>query len=156
MTQVYRRIYFLRFPKETSDQSIIYRLIKQYDVEVNILRADILPQREGILILELIGHKANIAGGLDYLNELGVSIERLAARVRRDDEKCFQCGACTGVCPVDALYIRRDDMAVLFDADKCTGCSQCVLICPVRAMEMSLGKEWLRAGDVTAGAPLFS
>jgi Pyruvate/2-oxoacid:ferredoxin oxidoreductase delta subunit len=153
---VYRRIYFLRFPKQTSDQPIIYRLIKEYDVEVNILRADILPQREGILILELTGHKPNVASGLDYIKGLGVSIERLATRVRRDDDKCFQCGACTGVCPVEALYIRRADMAVLFDADKCTGCSQCVQICPVRAMEMSLGQEWLQAADVTAGAPLFS
>ncbi len=153
---MYRRIYFLRFPKETSDQPIIYRLIKEYDVEVNILRADILPQREGILILELTGHKPNITSGLDYIKGLGVSIERLATRVRRDDKKCFQCGACTGVCPVDALYIRRTDMAVLFDADKCTGCSQCVQICPVRAMEMSLGKEWLQPGEVNAGTPLFS
>jgi ferredoxin len=153
---VYRRIYYIRFPKEISDKPIIYQLIKQYDVEVNILRADILPQREGILILELAGAKPNITDGLNYLEEHGLSIERLATKIRRDDERCFQCGACTGVCPVDALYIRREDMAVLFDADKCTGCSQCVLICPVRAMEMSLGKEWLEPEADRTNAPLFS
>ncbi len=141
---MYTRIYFFRFPKTTSDKPIIYRLIKEHDVEVNILRADILPQRDGIMILELRGTKRNVRTALLYLRELGVEIEQLATRVRRDEEKCFQCGACTGVCPVDALSIRREDMAVLFDADKCTGCSQCVLICPVRAMEMSLGKEWLQ------------
>lgn len=141
---MYTRIYFIRFPKETSDKPVIYRLIKQHDVEVNILRADILPQSEGIMIIELRGTKINVKDALLYLEELGVEIERLATKVRRDDEKCFQCGACTGVCPVGALSIRREDMAVLFDADKCTGCSQCVLICPVRAMEMSLGKEWFQ------------
>ena len=141
---MYTRIYFFRFPKTTSDKPIIYRLIKEHDVEVNILRADILPQSEGIMILELRGTKRNVKTALLYLRELGVEIEQLATRVRRDEEKCFQCGACTGVCPVDALSIRREDMAVLFDADKCTGCSQCVLICPVRAMEMSLGKEWFQ------------
>jgi len=140
---VYTRIYFFRFPKATSDKPIIYRLIKEHDVEVNILRADILPQREGIMILELKGTQGNVKKALAYLQEIGVVIERLATRVRRDEEKCFQCGVCTGVCPVGALSIRREDMAVLFDADKCTGCSQCILICPVRAMEMSLGKEWL-------------
>ena len=141
---MYTRIYFIRFPKTTSDKPIIYRLIKEHDVEVNILRADILPQSEGIMILEVKGTRSNVKDALSYLQNLGVEIERLATRVRRDEEKCFQCGACTGVCPVDALYIRRQDMAVLFDAEKCTGCSQCILICPVRAMEMSLGTEWLQ------------
>ena len=155
VSSVYRRIYFIRFPKEISDKPIIYRLIKEYDIEVNILRANILPQREGILIIEMSGAKSNIKEGLEYLKQLGVNIERLATRIRRDEERCFQCGACTGVCPVDALYIRREDMAVLFDADKCTGCNQCVLICPVRAMEMSLGEEWLESDGVTK-APLFS
>lgn len=155
VSSVYRRIYFIRFPKEISDKPIIYRLIKEYDVEVNILRANILPQREGILIIEMAGAKQNIKDGLEYLKHLGVTIERLATRIRRDEERCFQCGACTGVCPVSALYIRREDMAVLFDADKCTGCNQCVLICPVRAMEMSLGEEWLET-DAATKAPLFS
>ncbi|BDD85760.1 NIL domain-containing protein [Desulfofustis limnaeus] len=139
---MYTRIYFFRFPKDTSDKPIIYHLIKRHEVEVNILRADILPQREGVMILELRGAKNNVKEALHYLEGLGVSIERLATRVRRDDERCFQCGACTGVCPVDALSIRRQDMAVIFDPDKCTGCGQCVLVCPVRAMEMSLGREW--------------
>ncbi len=152
---MYRRNYYIRYPKDISDKPVIYRLIKEYDVEVNILRADILPQREGILIIEMAGTKSNIADSLAYLEKLGVVIERLASRIRRDDERCFQCGACTGVCPVGALSIRRPDMAVIFDAEKCTGCSQCVLICPVRAMEMSLGKEWLET-DVSSGAPLIS
>jgi len=152
---VYRRNYYIRYPKDISDKPVIYRLIKEYDVEVNILRADILPQREGILIIEMAGTKSNINDSLAYLEKLGVIIERLASRIRRDDERCFQCGACTGVCPVGALYIRRPDMAVMFDAEKCTGCSQCVLICPVRAMEMSLDKEWLEP-DASSGAPLIS
>ncbi len=147
---VYRTIYYIRYPKDISNKPIIYHLIKEYDVVVNIIRADILPQREGILIIEMAGAKSNISEGLKYLQELGVSTERLATRIRRDEERCFQCGACTGVCPVSALYIRREDMAVLFDADKCTGCNQCVLICPVRAMEMSLDKEWLESNGVVA------
>lgn len=152
---MYRRNYYIRYPKGISDKPVIYRLIKEYDVEVNILRADILPQREGILIIEMAGTKSNIADSLTYLEKLGVVIERLASRIRRDDERCFQCGACTGVCPVGALSLRRPDMTVMFDAEKCTGCSQCVLICPVRAMEMSLDKEWLET-DVSSGAPLIS
>jgi len=140
---VYNRIYILRFSKNTSTEPIIYQLVKQYDVEFNILKADILPQRDGLMILELKGTKVNVLKGLEYLENRGVKVERLAASVRRDDEKCFQCGVCTGVCPVGALSLHRPDMAVLFDADKCTGCGLCVPICPVRAMELSLGPEAL-------------
>ena len=64
-------------------------------------------------------------------------MERLAGKVRRDESKCFQCGACTGICPVGALSVHRPDMAVLFVPEKCTGCGLCVTGCPVRAMEVS-------------------
>jgi len=130
------RIYFLRYPKETSGQPIIYRLVRRYDVEFNILRADIRPQRDGIMVLELKGQQENVREALDYLKSLGVKAERLAGKVRRDDEKCFQCGACTGICPVGALYIQRPEMRILFDPDKCTACGLCVTGCPVRAMEV--------------------
>ncbi len=135
---MYARTYVLRFPKETSDQPIICRLVQQYSVEFNILKATILPQREGVMVIELIGHKSNIKSALEYLKNFGVTIETLSTIIRRDDDKCFQCGACTGICPVQALYIDRDTMAVLFDPDKCTGCGLCVNVCPVRAMEVSL------------------
>ncbi len=138
---MYARIYILRFPKDSSDKPFIYQLVKKYDVESNILKADILPHREGMMILELKGNKKNLKEGLEYLKSFGVRVERLAAGISRDEGKCFQCGACTGVCTSGALYIRRQDMAVIFDADKCTGCSLCVTICPVRAMNVYLGEE---------------
>jgi hypothetical protein len=95
---VYTQIYILRFPKDTSDQPFIYRLVKEYDIEFNILNADILLQREGLMIIEFKGSsKTNVKAGLDYLRSMGVKIERMAARIRRDEENCFQCGACTGV-----------------------------------------------------------
>jgi ferredoxin len=133
---MYTRIYFLRFPKETSDQPIISQLVRRYDIEFNILKADILPQREGIMIIELKGLRENVQEALTYLKDLGVNVERLAGKIRRDEDRCLQCGACTGVCPVAALSIRRPDMAVIFDPEKCTGCGLCVPACPVRAMEV--------------------
>ena len=138
---MYARIYVLRFPKDTSDKPFIYQLVKKYDVESNILKADILPHREGMMVLELRGVKENVREALEYLKSYGVRVERLAAGISRDEKKCFQCGACTGVCPVGALSIRRSDMAVMFDPEKCTGCSLCVTICPVRAMNVCLGED---------------
>lgn len=136
---MYDHIYILRFPKETYEQPFIYQLVKKFDVEVNIMKAEIIPQREGLMILRLKGTKAKVREGLDFLSSSGVNVERLAANIHRDEEKCFQCGACTGICPVEALFIDRETMAVLFEPEKCTGCSLCVPICPVGAMEVSLG-----------------
>lgn len=132
------RIYILKFPKEVIDQPIISNLVKKYDLEFNILKATILLQQEGVMVLEFIGHKANVKKGIAYLNEMGVSVKSMAGNIRRDDEKCYQCGACTGVCPTGALSIHRPDMAVLFDEEKCTACGLCVSVCPARAMEVSL------------------
>lgn len=140
------RIYVLKFPKETIDQPIICKLVKKYGVEFNILKADINLQQEGVMVLEMVGHKAKVDEGIKYLKDVGVVVERVAAGIRRDDEKCFQCGACTGICPTGALHIRRSDMAVLFDLDKCTGCGLCVGVCPVKAMAVSLQASATVAG----------
>ena len=134
---MYTRIYFLRFPKETSDQPIISQLVKRFDIEFNILKADILPQREGIMIIELKGQRENIRDALSYLKTLEVRVERLAGKVKRDQSRCFQCGACTGICPAGALFIERPSMAVVFAPEKCTACGLCVPGCPVRAMTVS-------------------
>lgn len=135
------RIHVLRFPKEVIDQPIICNLVKRYDLEFNILKATILLQQEGVMVLELKGHKANVKKGLEYLRKLGVHVESLAGSINRDDEKCYQCGACTGICPTGALYVHRPDMAVLFDPGKCTACGLCVNVCPARAMEVSLNQK---------------
>ncbi|MEW6500908.1 MAG: NIL domain-containing protein [Thermodesulfobacteriota bacterium] len=135
------RIHVLRFPKEVIDQPIICNLVKKYDIEFNILKATILMQQEGVMVLEMSGHKANIKQGLKYLKEMGVKVQSLAGNIHRDDEKCYQCGACTGICPTGALHIVRPEMAVGFDPDKCTACGLCVGVCPARAMEVSLNGD---------------
>jgi len=132
------RIYVLKFPKEVIDQPIISNLVRKYDLDFNILKATILLQQEGVMVLEFIGHKANVKKGIAYLNEMGVTVKSIAGNIRRDDDKCYQCGACTGICPTGALSLHRPDMAVLFDEGKCTACGLCVSVCPARAMEVSL------------------
>lgn len=136
-TETMTRIYLLRYPKETSNQPVICQLVKRYEVEFNILKADIRPQRDGIMVLELKGNKEKVGEALNYLKSLGVKSERLAGKVHRDEKKCFQCGACTGICPVGALYIQRPEMNVVFDPEKCTACGLCVAGCPVRSMKIS-------------------
>ncbi len=143
---MYTRIYVLRFPQEIIDQPIICHLVKRFDVEFNILQAAIDLREEGMMVIELMGHEENVGRAVSYLREQQVSVDRLAASIRRDEDRCFQCGACTGICPTGALGIERPAMAVRFDPELCTGCGLCVPVCPVRAMEVSLRRTMQRFG----------
>ena len=135
------KIYVLHFPKETSDKPLISALVRQYDIDFNILKATILQGSEGLMVLEVSGHKKNVKEALASLKSHGVKIESISTIIRRDEEQCFHCGACTGVCPVSAIYLKRPEMTVHFDAEKCTGCGLCVAVCPVNAMMVEANED---------------
>lgn len=135
------KIYVLHFPKETSDQPLISALVRQYDIDFNILKATILQGSEGLMVLEMSGHKKNVKDALASLKDNGIKVESISTIIRRDEDQCFHCGACTGVCPVQAIYLQRPQMAVLFDTEKCTGCGLCVSVCPVNAMMFDVKED---------------
>lgn len=124
----------LIFKKEIMYKPIIYRIARDFDIIFNILEAKIFPKLEGRIILELRGERNSIEKTLEYFRNEGVSIEILADLIKRDDQKCVHCGACTAVCRVDALYINRDTMEVEFNPAKCVACGLCRIACPVNAM----------------------
>jgi L-aspartate semialdehyde sulfurtransferase ferredoxin len=130
----------LRFSNQVVDQPIIYRLVKDYDLEFNLLKATIYPRKEGIIVMELRGHPKNFRRGLKFLRDAGVTVERVAGDVRRNEERCYQCGTCTAVCPTGALRVKRPEMEVVFDAEKCSACELCCPVCPAKAMEVSLNR----------------
>jgi ferredoxin len=133
----------LRFSREVVDQPIIYRLVKDYDLEFNLLKATIYPRKEGVIVLELRGHPKNFRRGLKFLKDSGVQVKSAAREVGRNEELCYQCGTCTSVCPTGALSIKRPEMAVAFDPTKCSACELCCPVCPARAMEVRLNRSAL-------------
>ncbi len=137
---MYSKILSLRFPKQVAHQPIAVNLVRNFDLSFNILQATIYPRKEGLMVLELSGHKKNFQRGVRYLKTLGIKVESLAQDIKRDEDKCFHCGACTAVCPTGALSVSRPDMHVLFDKEKCSGCEWCVPVCPAHAMEVRLNK----------------
>lgn len=124
----------LRFGPEISDKPIISRLVRDYGLDINILKANVNPQKEGTMVLEITGE--NVGEGISYLCRQGVEIKSLTQDIVRDEEKCTMCGCCTDLCPTGALYIDRPSMEVKFDSDQCVICQLCIKICPVRAMEV--------------------
>jgi ferredoxin len=134
------RILVLRFPKDIVDKPIITYLVRDYNLTFNILKAQIYPRKEGMLVMELLGDPVDYDRGIQYLKEAGVEVEPVAQGIRRDDMVCYQCGACTAVCPTGALYIKRPEMEVLFDSEGCSACELCVKACPSRAMIVTFDK----------------
>ena len=137
---MYAKMLVLRFSKEIVDKPIITNLVRNYDLTFNILKAQIYPRKEGIVVLELQGNRQDFEKGIQYLKDVGVAIESVAQGIRRDDEQCYQCGACTAVCPTGALHIKRPEMEVLFESERCSACELCVKTCPARAMIVTFDK----------------
>src|SRR5665647_218060 len=124
------------FSAAQSEQPIIYRLIKNFDLIINILKADINPQKEGYLVVELEGSQASYDEGTRFMESLGVILEPLSESIVWNEQVCIQCGACASFCPTDALDIDRESMEVSFQTDKCVVCGMCLECCPTRAIEL--------------------
>ncbi|MBW1784449.1 MAG: 4Fe-4S binding protein [Deltaproteobacteria bacterium] len=140
---MYKKMLSLRFPRKIVDEPIAVNLVKKFDLSFNILKATIYPRKEGLMVLELSGHRKNFQRGVRYLKSIGIKVESIGQDIRRNETKCFQCGACTAVCPTGALHIKRPEMEVAFDKERCSACEWCVPACPARAMEVSFNKTLL-------------
>ncbi len=128
----------LTFPREQVNKPIVYRLIKDFDLVFNILDADITPEEEGLMTLEVSGKQDLINKGLAFLKENSVSVKPLKTEIRWEENRCTHCGACVTICPAGAITIDRATMKVSFDKEKCISCELCVKPCPVRAFEVIL------------------
>lgn len=133
---MYSKILVLRFPQTEVQKPIVCYLTRNYDLVFNILNATVLPRREGIMVLELSGSRKNFNEGVQYLKSQGVSVQNASQEVKRDNDKCTHCGACTAVCPTGALSIKRPEMTVNFDQSRCSVCELCVPACPPRVMKI--------------------
>ena len=126
----------LRFKRNTIDKPIVYHLVKDFDLIYNILRATVSPKEESMMVMEIEGDEANFVKGIEFLKGWNIDIEPIEQDINRNEEKCVQCGLCTGVCVPHALDIDRRTMQVQFDYEKCVACELCVKVCPVKAMHV--------------------
>ena len=140
---MYSKMLSLRFPATVVNEPISCNLVRKFDLTFNILKATIYPRKEGLVVMELSGHRKNFQKGIRYLKSLGIKVESVGEDVKRDEEKCFQCGACTAVCPTGALSVQRPEMAVVFAKEKCSACELCVMTCPAHAMEVRFDRNLL-------------
>lgn len=126
----------LHFPSQIVDQPIISRLVREYNLDFNILKASITPRKEGLLVMELSGPQEDYDRGIQYLTHMGIRIQPLSQDIVRNEAHCTHCGMCVGLCPTGALWVDLKTRWVYFSDDKCVACEWCVKACPIRAMEV--------------------
>lgn len=124
----------LYFPRSEAEKPIVYHLVKDYDLVINIYRAKVTPQEEGYLIIDVTGTEANIERALEYLRGLNVEINTRNRGFRWEEHLCTSCGACLTHCPTQALHVADPkSRLVRFDEDKCVECFSCIPSCPFGA-----------------------
>ena len=122
----------IRFNEDQVSEPIASQIIIEYKVPMAILSAHINSKGGEILaevpddILEKVVNAFRNRG-------ISVTVPKL---IEVDSEKCFSCGSCLALCPVEAISLTEDS-TVQFDKEKCVGstCSVCVDACPARAIK---------------------
>ena len=122
----------IRFNEEQVSEPIASQIIIEYKVPMAILSAHINSKGGEILaeVPEEILEKV-----VNAFRRRGVSVT-VPKLIEVDADKCFSCGSCIALCPVEAIILDKGS-TVVFDKEKCVGstCSVCVDACPARAIK---------------------
>lgn len=132
--QIITKKLLLLFPQCETEKPIVYNLVRDYNLIINIFRAKVTPEEEGYLVLDVTGTEEDIRQGMEYVKTFDVTINETEKGVHWDEELCTHCGNCLTHCPTHALYITdRQSMRVSFDGEKCIECLNCLSVCPFGA-----------------------
>lgn len=135
-----KKRYALRFSPTLVEQPLVSKLVRTYDVDINILNADVASGRGGKLVVELSGSEEALKKSVLWLNQTGVIVSEMVKELNFQQEGCINCGACTAVCSPKALSMDRD-WELVYDADLCVLCSLCIQACPMQLFSLSNERE---------------
>jgi ferredoxin len=134
-----KRRMVLRFPADTVNEPITYTLIKEYDVMINILNADITHGKEGNLLIEMAGIENNLNEALVYLENKQVEISPAIKTILFSEADCIHCGACSSVCFPGALNMNTSSKKLEFTPEQCVACELCIKACPLQLFDLNFG-----------------
>lgn len=125
----------ISFPPRLIQEPVTYHLIRDYDLQVNILRATVRPRERGRMVVEIKGEKKNLDRAFEYMESVGLQVDPLVQEMRYYPERCVHCTACTAVCPTEALTVDPSSRELVFDASHCIICESCIPACSYAAIE---------------------
>ena len=124
---------WLKFSPTIVNKTVISDLIKNFDVTFNIHKANITP-KGGKMLIEISGSEAE--EGIKYMEKEGIQLNPIKKVVKKDEDKCMDCGECISLCPVEAIKMG-EDWTVELDNQKCIGCGFCTTSCPTKAIKIA-------------------
>ena len=127
----------LTFPKRTVQMPVTYRLAKDFNVAANIIRAQVAPNQMGTLVVELLGDIDELDAAIEWMRSQDINVSLVGREILIDD-RCVDCGLCTGICPTEALTLDPKDFKLNFTRSRCIVCEQCIPTCPVQAISTNL------------------
>jgi ferredoxin len=134
MSQTVTKKLMLFFPKCECEKPIIYHLVKDYNLIVNVFRAKVTPEEEGYLVLDVTGTEKDIELAMAFVKTFNVSINYTGKGVIWDEDRCTHCGLCITHCPTAALRIADTaTRRVGFSEADCIECLACIRVCPFDA-----------------------
>ena len=121
----------LTFPSTAVEEPIVYHLVRDYNLLINIVRANITPDEEGYLALNVTGTEEDIQRGIAFAQSYSVVISEITKGLIWDSNRCTSCSNCITHCPTNALHIAdRKTMKVAYDSLLCVECMSCIRNCP--------------------------
>lgn len=134
MSETITQKLMLYFPKCECEKPIIYHLVKDHDLVVNVFRAKVTPEEEGFLVLDVTGTEEQIQSGIDFVKTFNVTVNFSGKGVTRDEDKCTHCGYCVPYCPTAALKITNPAARQIdYHESDCIECLACIRVCPYGA-----------------------
>ena len=124
----------LRYSRDKAEEPILASVIRQTDVPINILHAD-LGAKGGEILIAIDAPEDKAEETISLFRELGIGVEEIKKAIELDKDACIECGACVSLCPTGALSLTKDYSVELVE-DKCVYCEICVPSCPVRALKL--------------------
>ena len=134
MSQTVTKKLMLYFPRCECEKPIIYHLVKDHNLVVNVFRAKVTPEEEGYLVLDVTGTEQEIEHAMEYVKTFNVIVNYTGKGVTRDEQCCTHCGYCIPYCPTGALRINDSaTREVVFCESDCIECLACIRVCPFGA-----------------------
>ena len=130
----------LSFAPELTFRSFVNDIIKNYNININIIKADIEIAKGGKLLVTLEGDDEEVAAVEKFLTDNGVVISRMGSAITFNQSRCVACGSCTSSCPSGALTITAPDWTLNFNPDKCIMGKLCLKSCPMKLFSIEFAE----------------
>ena len=137
MAEMTEKKFRLRFSDGNLQDSVSYILVSKFNIMPNVLQAKI-DGSGGRMILSMKGAEKDIEDAILYLRSVDIAIESSDSVVKKDNNKCMDCGSCVSVCPTFAFEIDRKTWDVNLDINKCVACGFCITACPTHAITLKM------------------